>query len=90
MWRILPSSCSSRRAPIESVIGAMELVQGDLLELQPAQAAVAGGAKVLGSTVRGPLVGTRPLEPALGGDHHVVGIRTECLGDERLADLRTV
>ena len=46
-------------------IGAMELVQGDLRELKPAQAAVAGGTKVLGSTVRGPLVGTRPLSPPL-------------------------
>ena len=71
-------------------VGPVELVERDLLEPEALQAAVARVAQVLGAPVRRPPVRAGPLEPALGRDHEILGVRRERLGDERLADIRTV
>ena len=56
-------------------VGAMKLVERDLFQLQPPQAAFAGADEVLGPAVLRPLPGAWSLEPALGRDDHVVRIR---------------
>ena len=71
-------------------IDAVQLVQLDALELEPAQARFTGGAQVLRSAVRRPMTGAGTLEPALGGDHQLRRIRIEGLGDEALAHRRAV
>ena len=71
-------------------IRPVQLVERDLLELQPAQAALAGLAKVLWPPVRVPAPGTWPDLASFGCDHQIVGIRVQRIGDERLADLRAV
>ena len=82
-------------APIDSSsghlgIGAVELVERDLVELQPGQAPVAGLAQVLRTPVGLPLVRPRPRQPALGGDDEIVGIGVQRLGDQDLAHVRAV
>ena len=47
-------------------------------------------AEVLGATVGRPPSGPGPLEASLGGDHDVIGVRMECLGDQRLTHRGTV
>src|SRR5207248_271142 len=71
-------------------IDAVQLVEVDALEPEPAQAAVARGAKVLGSPVRLPLVGPGTLEARLGCDHEPPRVGVERLGDEPLAHLGAV
>ena len=75
MWRILPCSCIRFSAPSDSFerrarIDAVQLVEVDALQLEPAQAhldtldEVAGAAHVLG------LGGALARDAALGGDDH--------------------
>src|SRR5690242_4877840 len=71
-------------------VGAVELVQPELPEPQPPQAALAGLAQVLGPAVGLPAVRARADQAALGRDHQVVRVRVERLGDQGLADVRTV
>ena len=55
-------------------VGAVELVQGDLVEPEPPQAALACLTQVLGPAVGIPPPGARPHEAALGGDDQIVRI----------------
>src|SRR6267154_927715 len=71
-------------------IDAVELVQLDALELEPAQAGFTGGAQVFRSTVRRPLTWAGTLESPLGGDHQLWRIRIKGLRDEALAHRRAV
>ena len=71
-------------------IGAVELIEVDALQLQAAQTSLTRLAQVLGPAVGVPLVGPGPHEPTLGGDHQVVGVRVEGLGDQVLAHLGAV
>ncbi len=68
-------------------IGAVELVEGDLLQAQPPQAALARRAQVLGAAVGGPPSGPGRYEAALGGDDEIVRIGVQRLGDQLLADV---
>ena len=95
MWRILPcvlqlDQGADRLLERHLRVGPVELVQRDLLQAQPAQAALAGRAEVLGPAVGRPPPGPGAFEAALGGDDQVVGIRVQRLGDQRLADVGTV
>jgi len=86
MCRIFPCSFRVTRAPTESSsgtagVGPVELVERDLLEPQPAQAALAGLDQVLGPAVDRPLAGARALQAALGRDHEVIRVRVQGLAD---------
>ncbi len=71
-------------------IDAVQLVQIDPLELEPTQAALAGGAQVRGLAVRRPLIRPGALESALRRDHQLWRIGGEGFGDEPFAHLRAV
>src|SRR6202011_1595379 len=71
-------------------VGPVKLIDVDPVDAETLEAALAGGAQMLGTSVRGPAVGTRPLEPTLGGDHQLVGVGVERFGDQALADLGSV
>ena len=66
-------------------IVAVQLVQVDPLELQPAQARLARLAQMLGPAVADPVLQS-PAEPALRRDDEPVRIRVQRLGDDLLAD----
>ena len=68
----------------------MKLVEGDLIDLEPTEAAFAGLSQVLGTPVDGPPVRAGPYESTLGGDDEILGIGVESLGDESLAHLGAV
>ena len=89
MCRILPSSLSCTSAPSDSAsgtrVGPVELVQRNLVQPQPLQAALARRAQVLGPAVGVPAARTRPDQAALGSDDEVVGIGVQGLGDQPLA-----
>src|SRR5207247_7981092 len=69
---------------------AVQLMEVDALELEPAQAAVARRAEMLRSPVRLPVAGPGALEARLGGDHKPLRVGVELFGDEPLAHLRAV
>ena len=71
-------------------IGAMKLVEIDLIDPQALQAALARRAQMLGPAVGIPLARPRPLEPTFGRDHELFGIGVQGFGDQALADLRSV
>jgi hypothetical protein len=71
-------------------VGPVELVERDLVELEPPQAALARLPQVVRMPVDRPLTGPGALQPALGGDHEVVRVRVERLADQLLADVRPV
>ena len=68
----------------------MELVEGDLVQLQSAQAALADLPQVLGPAVGIPYPRAGPYQPALGRDDQVIGIGVKGLGDELLADVGAI
>src|ERR1044071_5741108 len=71
-------------------IDAMQLIEVDALQLQPAQASVELLAQPLRPRVLDPLARPRPVEPTLRGDDESRWIRMERLADELLADVRPV
>ncbi len=54
-------------------VDSMQLVKIDPIQTQPAQASFAGGPQMFRPSVFDPLVGTRPFEAALCGDHQAAG-----------------
>ena len=60
-------------------VDAVQLIEVDAFEAQPPQASVERLAEALGTAVRLPLVRTRPIEAALGGDDEARGIRMQRL-----------
>src|SRR5258708_15429618 len=68
----------------------VELIQRNLIEAQPAQAALTGRAQVLGAPVGLPAPRARSSVAALGSDDQVAGIGVQRLGDQVLADFRAV
>src|SRR6185436_8845980 len=68
----------------------MQLIKINALETQPPQATFAGGSQVFRPSIFDPLVGTRALEPSLGGDHQAGRIGVQGLGYDFFADARTV
>jgi hypothetical protein len=68
----------------------MQLIEINAVQAQPAQAALAGGSQVLRRSVLNPLVGTRPIKTALGGDYEVGRIGMQSLGDDCFTHVRTV
>jgi hypothetical protein len=68
----------------------VQLVQVDPLEPQSTEAFPAALLDALRAAVRAPLAGAIPEKARLGRDHEPLGIRMEGLGDQLLADLRTV
>src|ERR1700722_12601075 len=68
----------------------MELVEVDLLQPPPPQAALTRLTEVFRAAVRLPAARTGSQEAALGRDDQAVRIRVQGLGDERLAHLRAV
>jgi hypothetical protein len=71
-------------------IGPVELVQRDLVEPQPPQAALAGPPEVSGPSVGYPASRAGPGQAALGRDDEVIGIGVQGLGDQVLADFWAV
>ena len=71
-------------------VGSVELVEGDLLEPEPAEAVVTHLTQMVGVRVRRPPAGTGALEAAFCRDHQVGGVRVQRLGDELLAHRRPV
>src|SRR6266550_8491900 len=71
-------------------IRTVKLIDIDLFDPQPLQAALTGGAKVLRAPVRFPHAGPRPVKPSLGGNHEILRIRMQRLRDQSLAHLWTV
>src|SRR5262245_44047682 len=71
-------------------LGRLQLIDIDTLQLQPAQACLAGGAQMLRSAVVFPGLTPRSPEPAFGRDDQAFRIRVERFGNEPLVDLRTV
>ncbi len=71
-------------------VGPVELVERDLVELEPPQAALAGRDQVLGPAVGRPLSRTGALKAAFGRDHQIIWVRRERLADELLADVGPV
>jgi hypothetical protein len=71
-------------------VDAVQLVEVDPLHAQVAQAQFGLLPQVLGAAERAPVVRARAGEPALGGDHQVLGVRVQGLADELLADERAV
>jgi hypothetical protein len=68
----------------------VELVERDLVELEPPQASLAGRDQVLWPAVGRPLSRTGALEAAFGRDHEIIWVRVERLTDELLADVGPV
>ena len=68
-------------------IGAVELIDIDLFDSETLQATLARGTQVLGTPIRLPCTGPRPVQPALGRDHEVLGVWEEGLRDQSFADL---
>ncbi len=71
-------------------VDAVQLIQIDPLEPQPAQAALQRVAQVRRAGVRAPVVGTGSRPATLRGDHDVGRIGRERLGDQLFAYVRTV
>src|SRR4051794_29958936 len=71
-------------------IRAVQLIELDCVQTQPPQRALAGLPEVLGAAIPGPLPWAGAPQPPLGGDHQILGIRIEGLGDQLLADVRPV
>ncbi len=71
-------------------VDPVELVEIDALELEAAQAPLAGFPQVLRPAVGLPLARPGADQAALGGDHQPLRVRMEGLGDELLGDLRAV
>ena len=71
-------------------IDAMQLIEIDAIEAQPAQAAIELLAKAIGTRVLLPLVRPGTIKAALGRDDEFRGIRIERLRDQLLADMRPV
>ena len=82
--------CADRVLQRYRGVGPVELVERDLLELEPPQASLAGLDQVVRPAVLRPLPGTGALEAALGRDHEIIRVRRQRLADELLADVRTV
>src|SRR2546430_17584049 len=61
-------------------IDAMELIQIDSLQTQPAQASFQLFTQPLGSRIRHPLSRTGTIESTFGGDHQIPGIRMKRFG----------
>ena len=79
MWRILPvvlqgDEGADRVLQRHRWIGAMELVQGDLVQPEPPQAALTCLTQVLRPAVRIQPFGAWPYESTLGGDDRSVRI----------------
>jgi hypothetical protein len=55
----------------------VELVERDLLQLEPPQASLAGLDQVLRPAVDRPLPGTGALEAAFGRDHKIIRVRAQ-------------
>ena len=95
MWRILPcvlqlGQGADRLLERDLRVGPVELVERDLFQAEPLQAAVQRGAEVLGATVRRPLPGPVRSRPPLVAIDEIFGIRMQRLGDERLAHVGAV
>src|SRR5712671_2751219 len=71
-------------------IGAVKLIDIDLFDPQTLEAPLTCGAEVLGTPVRYPLPWPWTDEPAFGGDHELLRIRIQGLGDQSLTDLGAV
>ena len=71
-------------------IRAVKLIDIDLFDAEAPQATLTRGAQVLRAPIRFPCPGPRPEQPALGGDHEILGIRMEGLRDQSLAHLGPV
>ena len=68
----------------------MQLVELNLLKAQPPQTPGARLAQMFGAAVDIPIAGTGAGKPALAGDDQPCRIRVQRLGDQRLADLRSI
>ncbi len=71
-------------------VGAVELVERNLLELQPAQAPFAGLTEMLGSPVGIPRSRAGPDETTLRCDHEILGIGVQSLCDQFFADVGAI
>ena len=97
-WRTLPAATSSAMAPTVSSmgtsgIGAVQVVEVDVVEAEPGERAVDRAAHVLGAAVdlaHAGLDGTGAEDAELGGDDRVVAARRDGLPDDLLADVRAV
>jgi hypothetical protein len=68
----------------------MELIQGDLVQPQASQAALARLPQMFRPAVGIPPSGARAYESTLGRDDQILRVRMERLGDELLAHVRAV
>lgn len=71
-------------------VDPVQLIEVDPLHTQVAQAQFGLLPQVLGTAERAPVTRARTGQPALGGDHQVLGVRMQRLADELLADERAV
>src|SRR5438132_2831744 len=68
----------------------MQLIQVEAIEAQPAEAPIELRSETLGTPVLLPLMRPRTVVATLGRDHETFRIRIERLGDQLLADVRSV
>ena len=71
-------------------VDRVELVEVDPLELQALERGLAAAAEAVRAAVSLPHARPRSLEAALGGDHEVLRIRPERLGDQVLGHVGAV
>jgi hypothetical protein len=71
-------------------VAPMELIQGDMVQPQASQAALASLPQMFRSAVGMPLSGAGAYESTLGRDDQILRVRMERLGDELLAHVRAV
>src|SRR5262249_31737617 len=68
-------------------VGGVELIEVDALEAKALQAAIERAAQMLRAAAFVPPVAARTDQPTLGGDHELLRIGMQSLGDELLRDV---
>src|SRR5580704_11479005 len=68
----------------------MKLEQINTFETQPVKTSFASRAQIFGAAIRHPFIGARTFEARFGCDHQPCGVRVERLGNNFLADARSV
>src|SRR6476620_10655549 len=81
---------SDRLVIADTRIGAMELVEGNLVQSQSPQTSLARCLEMFGPAVDWPPVRAGPLVSPFRGDDEVIGIAVEGLGNQCLAHVRPV
>src|SRR5580692_8819662 len=84
------SQSLDRRLERHDGIGRVQLINLDAIQAQPLETAFNRVAKMRGTCVVRPLIRSRTIPSALGGDNKILRIRKERLGDQLFADSRPV